>query len=221
MCCKEINYGNKGSHALLAHCKTEINQKKISDITTTHSVASTSTPSTSAVVQGPDKIREKCQERLPTPIVLRIANAEVGRGMAIISTSAASILCHKNTTGFKLILKYLFQAMVLAVLPENSLSFSVAPVIVELAQTLAMDKVALQGIKLSHTVTSYKMVHGQGQTFSERVFSNTRIFPFSLNVDESSSNNNKKVGLIWSNYIALQSLHYGCTLTIFPSQFLN
>lgn len=37
-----------------------------------------------------------------------------------------------------------------------------------------------------------------GRTYSERIFSNMR-FSFSLNFDESTSNNNKKVGLI-SNY---------------------
>ena len=113
--------------------------------------------------------------------------------------------------------------MVLGMLAENSLSFAVAPVIVELAQTLALDKVALQGIKLSRTAASYKMVHGLGQTFSERIFSNMRRFPFSLNVDESTSNNNKKVGLISLHYIAIKQsyiiLHFGCIITVFPSQF--
>ena len=29
LCRKEINYANKGSHALLAHCKTELHKKKV------------------------------------------------------------------------------------------------------------------------------------------------------------------------------------------------
>ena len=81
---------------------------------------------------------------------------------------------------------------------EHSLPFAIAPVIVELAQSLALDKVALQGIKLSRTAAAYKMVHGLGRTFSERTFSNLRRFPFSLNLDESTLNNNKKVGLIFN-----------------------
>lgn len=52
--------------------------------------------------------------------------------------------------------------MVLGTLAEHSVSFSMAPVIVELAQTLALDKPALQGIKLLRTAASYKMVHGLG-----------------------------------------------------------
>lgn len=52
--------------------------------------------------------------------------------------------------------------MVLGTLAEHSVSFSMAPVIVELAQTLALDKPALQGMKLLRTAASYKMVHGLG-----------------------------------------------------------
>ena len=46
---------------------------------------------------------------------------------------------------------------------EYSLPFAMAPVIVELAQSLALDKVGLQGVKLSRTAASYKMIHGLGQ----------------------------------------------------------
>ena len=87
--------------------------------------------------------------------------------------------------------------MVLGVLAEHSLPFTMAPVLVELAQTLALDKVALNSMKLSRTAATYKMVHGLGRTFSERTFSNLRKYPFSLNLDESTSNNNKKVGLLY------------------------
>lgn len=44
--------------------------------------------------------------------------------------------------------------MVLGVLAERSLPFSIAPVIVELAQTLALDREALQGMKLSRTAAA-------------------------------------------------------------------
>lgn len=81
----------------------------------------------------------------------------------------------------------------LGVLAGRSLPFCIAPVIVELAQTLAKDKVALQGMKLSRTAAAYKMVHGLGRTYSERTFSYLRSRPFSLNIDESTTNNNKKV----------------------------
>jgi len=82
LCHKEIHYANKGSHALLAHCKTEMHRKKVIDITTTHSVASLldseTRASTSATNQCPENIRQQYQTKLPTPTVNRIANAEVG-----------------------------------------------------------------------------------------------------------------------------------------------
>ncbi|KAJ4940452.1 hypothetical protein JOQ06_026755 [Pogonophryne albipinna] len=83
--------------------------------------------------------------------------------------------------------------MVLAVIAEHSLPLSTAPVLVELSQQLAADKIALSRMKLSRTAASYKMVHGLGHTFSERTLSNLRKYPFSLNVDESTSSSNKKV----------------------------
>ncbi|XP_034534682.1 uncharacterized protein LOC117809115 [Notolabrus celidotus] len=162
LCQKDINYANKGSHALQAHCQTEVHKKKMQVIASTHSVASTFLQSrgTALTSQGPEIIRQQCQAKIPVSTVNRIANAE---------------------------------AMVLGVIAEHSLPFAVAPVIVKLAQTLALDKVGLQGMKLSRTAASYKMIHGLGRTYSERTFSNLRRFPFSLNLDESMSNNNKKV----------------------------
>ncbi|XP_034058946.1 uncharacterized protein LOC117537731 isoform X2 [Gymnodraco acuticeps] len=108
---------------------------------------------------------------------------------AIVKQLDAGLKCSWNWSWLKLEGK----AMVLGTLAEHSIPFSMAPVIVELAQTLSLDKPALQGMKLSRTTASYKMIHGLGRTYSERTFSNMKIFPFSLNLDESTSNNNKKI----------------------------
>ena len=83
--------------------------------------------------------------------------------------------------------------MVLATLAEHSLPFTMAPVMVDVARSLAMDKVALSKMKLTRTTASYKMRKGVGQTFSEKIFSNTQKYPFSINLDESTSNGDKKV----------------------------
>lgn len=97
--------------------------------------------------------------------------------------------------------------MVLATIAEHSLPLSAAPVIVELAQTLALDKPALGGIKLSRTAASYKMVQGLGHTFSERTFESTRTSLFSVNLDESTSNSNKKVLSILVSYFSQELKH--------------
>ncbi|XP_060790878.1 uncharacterized protein LOC132894778 [Neoarius graeffei] len=75
-----------------------------------------------------------------------------------------------------------------------------APVIVNLAQTLAQDKVALSRMKLSRTAAKYKMVHGMGKTFSDRIISNIRKLPFSINLDEATSSSDKKVLSILVSY---------------------
>ena len=91
LCCKEINYANKGSHALIAHCKTDVHKNKVFTIATTQSVTSMlpppSTPSpevragmSSTPQQGPEGIRHRYQAKLPTALANRTANAEVCAG---------------------------------------------------------------------------------------------------------------------------------------------
>ena len=82
--------------------------------------------------------------------------------------------------------------MVLVTLAEHSLPFTMAPVIVNLARMLAEDKVALSRMKLSRTSAQYKMVHGLGKTFSDRILSNTGKLPFSANLDEATSSTAKR-----------------------------
>ena len=85
LCCKEINYSNKGSHALLAHCKTEKHSQKVVGImtiqhTTTQS-QSQQGPSTHGLSQqspsmlGPEQMRERV--KVPVLLFERVANAEV------------------------------------------------------------------------------------------------------------------------------------------------
>ncbi|KAL3066168.1 hypothetical protein OYC64_016169 [Pagothenia borchgrevinki] len=99
------------------------------------------------------------------------------------------------------------EAMVLGTIAEYSLPLSAAPVIVELAQTLALDKPALADMKLSRTAASYKMVQGLGHTFSERTFQRIRSSSFSINLDESTSNSNKKVLSILVSYFNQELKH--------------
>lgn len=91
LCHKEINYANKGSHALQAHCRTEVHKKKVQTIASTESLARTFLPasaSQSQASQGPETIRQQCQGKIPVPVVNRIANAEVGGIGLLVSTSS-------------------------------------------------------------------------------------------------------------------------------------
>ena len=101
LCCKEINYSTKGSHALLAHCKTEKHTQKVVGIMTTRSILVSTTqgqsqqgpsmpgpsqqsssmpgPSQqSSSMPGPEQMRERV--KVPVPLFERVANAEVSVG---------------------------------------------------------------------------------------------------------------------------------------------
>lgn len=103
LCHKDINYANKGSHALQAHCQTEIHKKKVEMIASTHSVASTFLPSSSRqspasqsqASQGPETIRQQCQGKIPVPVTNRIANAEVG-GVGLLVSTGSIDRVHKH-----------------------------------------------------------------------------------------------------------------------------
>lgn len=85
--------------------------------------------------------------------------------------------------------------MVLGTIAEHFLLLTMAPVLVELARNLATDKVS--GMKPSRTAATYKMLYGLG-TFSERMFTNIRKWPFYIN--ESTSSSNKKVRSMLMSY---------------------
>ena len=46
---------------------------------------------------------------------------------------------------------------------------------------------------MDRTTASYKMTYGVVETFKERIVRNMRQTPFSLNIDESTSSNDKRV----------------------------
>ncbi len=83
--------------------------------------------------------------------------------------------------------------MVLGTVAEYSLPLTMAPVLVDLARALAEDKNALNGIQLSRTTASYKMTHGLAHSLRDRILECIRRYPFSVNMDEATSNNYKKV----------------------------
>ncbi len=88
---------------------------------------------------------------------------------------------------------FILQAMILGVIADRSLSLSLAPVIVDVAKALAQDKKALTNVRLSRTTASYKLTHGLGHNLKESLCQDLRSYPYSCNMDESTSNSYKKV----------------------------
>ena len=99
---------------------------------------------------------------------------------------------------------FFFQALVLGVVAEHSLPLSMATVIMETARELAKDPKSLNHLHLDRTTSSYKMRFGLGKTFQDDTFNVIRNTPFSLNIDESTSNSNKRVLAILASYYSNQ-----------------
>ncbi|KAL2089343.1 hypothetical protein ACEWY4_014031 [Coilia grayii] len=102
LCQKDINYSNKGSHALMAHVQTDIHKRKLEVIMSTQSVASHFLPAPASQGQGsmstspgPETVRQQVQGKMPVPIVSRIANAEVG--LRLLDSTGISFIIHNHT----------------------------------------------------------------------------------------------------------------------------
>ena len=60
------------------------------------------------------------------------------------------------------------QAMELAMMAENCLPMTMAPVLIDLAKQLAGDPKALGSLSMDRTSASYKMTHGVHKTMQDR-----------------------------------------------------
>ena len=83
------------------------------------------------------------------------------------------------------------QTLVLGVVAEYRLPLHTASVIMDRARQLDKDPKSLNHLKLDRTMSSYKMRFGRGKTFQDDTLNAIRSTPFSLNIDESTSNSNK------------------------------
>jgi hypothetical protein len=83
--------------------------------------------------------------------------------------------------------------MVLGVLAEHSLPFTHAPVLIDLAKELSRDPKALSSLSMDRTSASYKMRLGLGRSVLEETVEKLKGSPSSLNMDESTATNFKKI----------------------------
>ncbi|CAC5390542.1 unnamed protein product [Mytilus coruscus] len=92
------------------------------------------------------------------------------------------------------------EAMVLGFAADHSLPFSLVPKLIGLSKTLAKDKKVLDQLSMNRTTAAYKMRFGLGKTFQNELIEIMRTSYFSLNLDESTSNNYQKVLTILVSY---------------------
>ena len=90
--------------------------------------------------------------------------------------------------------------MVLATMAGYQLSFTMAPVLINLAQALSKDQKALNSLSMARTTASYKMKNGLAETFKSSTTEKMKTKNFSLNIDESTSGNLQRVLTVLVSY---------------------
>lgn len=76
---------------------------------------------------------------------------------------------------------------------EHSLSLTITPHLIDLAQVLAKDPRALAELSMDRTAVSYKLTHGVKKTIQDDMLEEIRKVPFSLNIDEATSKTYKRI----------------------------
>jgi hypothetical protein len=94
------------------------------------------------------------------------------------------------------------QCLILGILAEKNLPFSMAPVLIDASKALAADKKALSQLKMSRATASYKMRHGLAKTFLDETVENLKCNKFSLNIDEATSANSLRVLCVLCSYFS-------------------
>lgn len=94
------------------------------------------------------------------------------------------------------------EALVLGVLAQHSLPFSMAEVIIDVSKALSQDKKALNHLNMKRASATYKMRFGVAKTFLQTTIENLRTVKFSLNVDEATSSNQLRVVSILCSYFS-------------------
>ena len=83
---------------------------------------------------------------------------------------------------------------------ENSLALLSVPKFIEFAKNLARDHKALSELKMNRTAASYKLVDGLNIYERKKFVDAMKLYPFSINIDECSSNNHHKFFSILVGY---------------------
>ena len=79
-------------------------------------------------------------------------------------------------------------------------AFNTVPKFIEFAKNLARDHKALSEMKMNRTAASYKLVDGLKVYERKKFVDAMKSYPFSINIDECTSNNHHKVFSILVSY---------------------
>ena len=81
--------------------------------------------------------------------------------------------------------------------PENSLPLSFVPELIEFFQFLSRDPKDLSQAQMNWTAASYKLKHGLSVCIRKKVFEFMKKYPYSINIEECTSNNSQKIFSIY------------------------
>ena len=92
------------------------------------------------------------------------------------------------------------EAYVISFVVENSLPLSSVQKFTEFAKNLAIDHKALSELKMNRTAASYKLVDGLNVFECKKIVDAMKSYPFSISIDECTSNNHHRVCSILVSY---------------------
>ena len=92
------------------------------------------------------------------------------------------------------------EAYVISFVVENSLPLSSVQKFTEFAKNLAIDHKALSELKMNRTAASYKLVDGLNVFECKKIVDAMKSYPFSISIDECTSNNHHRVFSILVSY---------------------
>ena len=128
-------------------------------------------------------------------------NLPYGIAQSVHTTSKCPAMRNKINPVVSLVdRKHHLEAYVISFMVENSLPLSSVPKFIEFAKNLARDHKALSELKMNRTAASYKLVDGLNVYERKKIVDAMKSYPFSINIDECTSNNHHKVFSILVSY---------------------
>ena len=175
-CNCDIAYSERGVHTLLNHLQTY-----------KHFVAVNSL---------------KKNQSLPGALLPRSLTYGLPPAYADIDTSSPStnVVTPQPTSVHILDRLVQTEAMLVSFIAEHSLSFSITESLIELVKEIAKDEAVRKCLHMHRTTASYKLSFCLALSWKQELVAHLKVTPFSLNMDESTSNNTKHVYTVLCSY---------------------
>ena len=181
-CNKTLSYGSTGKSDLFKHAKSSPKHlpNKVNYLKTTTLPQSWIEPNNKDLTCAP----------LKKPCTLPYGVAEN------VHETATCPSLKEQTSGkiYSLVDRTInLEAYILSFTAENSLPLSSVPKLIEFGKFLSRDRKALSRVKMERTAATYKLKDGLSIYVHKSVVEKMKLYPFSINIDECTSNNNHKV----------------------------